>query len=130
MSSSSASSSRRRTGARALIFYLFVLVVPPALDAQGPGRGVAGREALLERLVDLGVEIREARLHRPLGLQARKIPAHGGDGEGPARTLVGHGGVAGVETTVDLDRVPALRVAHVVHGQVVVLAPEKGHCVE
>ena len=72
-----------------------------------------------ERMVPLG-------LHR----QTLAVARERGERQLPSAEDIGHRAVAGLEGSIDLDRVPALGVADVPDLDVVVLAPEKRNRIE
>src|SRR5258708_33064746 len=68
--------------------------------------------------------------HGGLSLQALEIARDGYDSESATAFLVRHGTIARIEVPIDLDRLPLLRVAHVIDGHIVVLTPEEWNSVK
>src|SRR5262249_9328103 len=66
-------------------------------------------------------------LHGELGLEALAIAGDSRHCEYTASSPIAHAGIAEFETAIDLDGVPAFRVADIVDGDVVVLAPGERH---
>jgi len=71
-----------------------------------------------------------ARLPSLPQLQSLQIPRNRCHREGAATPLVGKSAVSRLEVSFDFDRIPILRVADVVDGDIIVLTPEERHRVE
>src|ERR1700684_2246840 len=105
--------SDRHIALQSLVIPAPIMVVAPA----GPAPRVCSRLHL-------------SGLHGGLIPQTLQISRDRCDSEDAAITFIGHSAVTGLETTFDLNLVPALGVPHVVEHGVVVLAPKERHGVE
>ena len=71
-----------------------------------------------------------ALFHRKLGPKRLQVAEYRSDGKHPPATFVAQQAILGVDIALDRYLVPLFRVADIVDGNVVVLAPEERHGLE